>query len=417
MTPFKAEITLHEQEGLAVLYGEPMIFHCNHYNLFLQRTIEDAGSYIPAAEILTRGGVVCTYGMLHRLFETHPHIRDPQHRLRVASTIYGQLGFGTLDLSGLPENGGTVVTPLTHYSLGWKEKWGVREQPVDYFTCGFIQAAMAIAYYKTPGFYRVAQEKCLSMGHSQNEFNVAIDPEMPYVPVSVGTGVTIRDATSRRKGIPTQVDEAGITNAVRGIPLEGNADGLIPAFGVYLTRHFANYYNYITYEAARAITNATGEPELARDLFVEAGHVCAVYTFGGIMESDEWYGLVVPQCQTREDWISGMMAVVNALGWGYWTVTELDPGKRMVLRVDGDYESNSYLAMYGKSTRPVSYLVTGGAAGVMNLLYCEDITTKPVLNDDFYDHLRRRDDTFWGVQVKCRAMGDDWCEVEVTPHS
>jgi len=190
---------------------------------------------------------------------------------------------------------------------------------------------------------------------------------------------------------------------------------LIPAFGVYLTRHFANYFNYISYEAAHAIAEATGEPELARDLFIEAGHKCAFHTWGGIMESDEWYGLIEPQCKTREDWISGIIAVSNAFGWGCYSVTELDPGKRLVMRVDGSYESNGYLGMYGGSSLPRSYLLTGGAAGLMNLLYFGDITARPELTDEYYEGLFCNDGSFLGLQTQCRSMGADFCEIEVTP--
>jgi len=413
MAKFQANIGFLEEEGLTPCYGEPMIFHCNHYNIFLQRTIEDAGEYIPATEILTRGAVVTAYSMLHRLFETNPDIREPQERLQVASDLYSLFGFGLLPIEDLSMDGGVVKTPVTHYSLAWQQKWGNREKPVDYFTCGYIQAALAISFYKPPGFYQIEQKRCLSMGDSQNEFEATTVSHFTSVLLSPGVGVTIRDASGRNP-IPTNVDETGITNAVRGMPLEGNADGLIPAFGVYLTRNFANYYNYISYETTKAIVESTGEPELARDLFIEAGHVCAFHTLGGIMESEEWYGLVEPQCQTREDWISGIIAVANAFGWGYWTVTELEPGKRMISCVDGSYESNGYLGMYGKSALPNSYLITGGAAGVMNLLYFGDITEKPELNEAYYDKLFRSEGSFVGKQVKCRSMGDDYCEVEVT---
>ncbi|MCH8295738.1 hypothetical protein IH992_32060 [Candidatus Poribacteria bacterium] len=86
----------------------------------------------------------------------------------------------------------------------------------------------------------------------------------------------------------------------------------------------------------------------------------------------------------------------------------------MILRVDGSYESNGYLGMYGKSALPRSYLVTGGAAGLMNLLYFGDITEKPELNDAYYDKLFRSEGSFIGQQVKCQSMGDDYCEIEVT---
>jgi hypothetical protein len=413
MRGFKGELKLLENEGLVLLYGEPMIIHCNHYNLFLQRTIEDAGDYIPATKILTEGSVIVVYSMLRRLFEEHPNVRQPFNRLKVAADLYAQLGLGLLPLDGLTENGGQVTTSITHYSLGWRQKWGRRKKPVDYFTCGYIQAALAIAFYNPPSFYKVIQKRCLSMGDTENMFEAVLASRNSHIPASPGMGVTIKDA-SGRKPIPSHVDETGITNIIRDMPLEGNKDGLIPAFGVYITRNFANYYNYISFETARAITEVTGEPELARDLFIEAGAICAFNTLGGVMVSDEWAGLIEPQCQSREDWLSGVIAVANAFGWGYWTVTELEPNKRMVIRVDGSYESNAYLAMYGQAAVPNSYLVTGGAGGLMNLLYHADITKKPELSEAFYRELFSKDGSFLGQQVQCRSMGDDICEIEVT---
>ena len=106
MMKFNGEIKRLDNEGLTLFYGEPLILHCNHYNLFLQRTIEDAGAYIPAAEILVRGGVMVAYAMFRRLFEEHPHIRAPRARLQVASDLYAQLGFGRLWLETL-----TAITP------------------------------------------------------------------------------------------------------------------------------------------------------------------------------------------------------------------------------------------------------------------------------------------------------------------
>jgi hypothetical protein len=365
-------------------------------------------------DILTRGTVAVAYPMLRRLFEARPTIREPESRLAVAANVYAQLGFGRLPIAGLTTDGGVATTPVTHYSLAWQETWGQRDTPVDYFTCGYLQAALAAAHYRPPGSYAVTQKRCLSMGDSENEFEAVAIPEFTEIPTSPGAGVTIRSSDARIP-IATSVDAAAITEAIRGMPLEGNADGLIPAFGVYLTRHFANYFNYISYEAAKAITEVTGEPELARDLFIEAGHKCAFHTWGGIMESDEWYGLIEPQCETREDWISGIIAVSNAFGWGSYTATELDPGKRLVLRVDGSYESNGYLGMYGRSPLPRSYLVTGGAAGLMNLLYFGDITSRPALTEEYYSGLFCNDGSFIGQQTKCRAMGADYCEVEVTP--
>ena len=127
------------------------------------------------------------------------------------------------------------------------------------------------------------------------------------------------------------------------------------------------------------------------------------------MESDEWYGLIAPQCKTKEDWVFGLIAVVNALGWGYWSVSDFQPKEYISLSVSGSYESNSYTAMYGQSKVPRSYLVTGGTAALMNLLYHGNITEKPTLNEDYYKQLFTTNGSYLAKQVKCRSMGDDHC--------
>lgn len=146
---------------------------------------------------------------------------------------------------------------------------------------------------------------------------------------------------------------------------------------------------------------------LADQLLTEAGHVCAFNTFGGIMESAEWNGLIKPMCQTREDWVHGIVAVVNAFGWGFWEILELEPAKKLVVRVTNGYEANSYLQTLGKSPIPISFLAKGGTKGIMNLIYNGDITTQPSLTDEYYAQICNAPQAFSVRQTKCRAMGDN----------
>ena len=281
MEKFKVNIRLLEDQGLNLCYGEPVIFHCNHYNLFLQRTIEDVEQYIDVKSILVEGAVFATYSMFRRLFEVNSEIKEPMKRLSIASHLYSHLGFGLLPAEGITEDGGVIKTPITHYSYGWQQKWGIRKKPVDYFTCGYLQSAMANAFYKHPSHYVVEQTKCISMGDKINEFHIKVNQGIKSIPISPGMGVTIKQRKNLN-GISNNINETEITKAVRGMPLVGNEQGLINAFGVFLTRHFANYYNYISYETARLITEKTNEADLARDLLVEAGHVCGFNTFEGL---------------------------------------------------------------------------------------------------------------------------------------
>ena len=104
------------------------------------------------------------------------------------------------------------------------------------------------------------------------------------------------------------VDVRAITEAVAGLDFKGNEEGLVPAFGLYLTSHCADYYNRVSYGLLGAFRREL--PELEEDaiaLLTEAGHVCAFNTFGGIMMSVEWDAVVRPMLSCREDWVHGMI--------------------------------------------------------------------------------------------------------------
>ncbi|RME91789.1 MAG: hypothetical protein D6767_04490 [Candidatus Hydrogenedentota bacterium] len=413
MSKLKVNVKWLENHNISVLYSEPVLYHCNFFNFYLQRTIEDAQEYVPAEEILTDGGEMAAYAALSRLFEVNTQFQTAEEKLKVAAELYKHLGFGLIDnLASLSEEGGSLETPITHYSVGWKEVWGERKKPADYFTCGYIAAALAVAYGKTTGTYQVKQTKCLTLGHETNEFTAQVRPTKKEIRKSPGVG-KLNEKIPELPKLTSNVNAEEITKAVREMQLVGNDQGLIPAFGVFLTRHFANYYNYIVYETAKKMGEATGDDEIAKMLFIESGHVCAFNTLGGIMVSPEWEGLVQPQIQNEDDILHGIIAVMNSLGWGHWCLSEHDGAKKMVACVFSDYEANGYLAMYGKASHPISYFATGCSAGLMNLIYKGNIASKPKLTYEFYQNLFNKEDSYVAIQTKCRALGDDRCQVEV----
>ena len=206
------------------------------------------------------------------------------------------------------------------------------------------------------------------------------------------------------------IDERAVIEAVASLGIAGDDEGLIPAFGLYLTRHMADYYNRIAYATARRIAD-TGLEEDARALLVEAGHVCAFNTFGGIMKSAEWDAVVRPMIESREDWVRGMVAIVNAFGWGRWAVERLVPNETLHVSIVDSYEATGWIRDYPRSDRPRCYLACGGVAGLMNLLYVGDITEGPVLDQHYYNGLRGRSDVFVAEELACAAAGDARCEV------
>jgi len=389
-----------------VVGGEPMVLHCHHYNCFLQRSIQDA-EYIDSAPILVGAAAEVVFAQLTNLLARTP---DVAARKALVESLYRACGLGLIDLSAVTDRGGQVRTRSTHYSIGWKEKFGTSRAPVAFFSTGFLAGALAAIYGLPLSGIEARQTACRSTGADEDVFvlgrgpaNFTIfPPRQNAVLIPVG-----KDAEPS-----TSVDRAAITRAVAEMPLPVNSEGLIPAFGVYVTRIYANYYNRISYAFEQEMTALAGREgvEVAASLFIEAGHVCAFFTLGGIMVSPEWDALTLPMLKTREDWFHGITAWWNACGYGVAKVLDVSPTGATV-RIYNDYESVGYRRMYGTADHGICYLVTGGWAGVMNLIYLGDIHRKPDLTPEFYDRLFKGGRAFQGRMTACQAMGDPYTEI------
>jgi hypothetical protein len=393
-------------QGIARLCKEPVILHCNHYNAFLQRTILDP-DYINCRDILSDAAAMAFFKPLQQCMQAQDAAAI---RLRLAAQFFAYCGYGLLDFSAAGALGGVVTSASSHYSLAWKNKFGLAREPMAFFDAGFISAALSAAHARPLGNFVVKQTACTAMGDLANRFEVVLAEGRV---LAGNASWAPHAATAPARSVSSPVDEDAIVQALASMPLAGNAEGLIPAFGVVLTRMAADYYNRISFEFERRLEQATGDNTLGALLLAEAGHSCAFNTFGGIMTSAEWQALIQPMCRTKEDWVHGIVAVVNALGWGIWRVEEIKADARLRIRIYGGYESNGYQAMYGKSSTPKSHLSRGGAAGIMNLLWHIDVTKAPALTEALYAEAFSRQGAFSANQTACRSMGSTYDEFVV----
>lgn len=202
------------------------------------------------------------------------------------------------------------------------------------------------------------------------------------------------------------IDEKQIIQGVHGLQLEGDDKGLIRRFGVLLNNTHVDYYNNFSFEFEKAIIDSHGADfaPIARELLIYAAQDCANNTFFGIMSSDEWKALVEPMIENEEDKVKGLVAVENALGWAKVEFSELEPGKKLVLRSRGGYEEQGYRSRYGKSDHGVCYMLAGVTAGFMDLLYGAGIGPENL-------------GTFKTEETKCIAKGDDCCEFVAVPRN
>ncbi len=200
------------------------------------------------------------------------------------------------------------------------------------------------------------------------------------------------------------INESKIVDAVVAMNPHGNEEGIIDAFGVYLTNHYADYYNRISYQFEKKIGDYDKSfLEIVTPLLIMSGHVCGFNTFGGIKKSDAWKGLIAPMCKNKADEVKGLTAVLNALGWGVWKVSSVNE-KKLVMRSKNTYESVGYLKEFGKRKTPGCFLALGVAISFMNIVYSGRDTISENLNDNAYI----------GKETQCRSKGNTYCEYVVT---
>ncbi len=343
-----------------LIAGEEVIVHCHHYNARIQRTVESAAS-VDGKSIIRN---VAESVFCRHLQASFAEGDDEAQKWAVASELFAHLGYGRLDFSKVDE--GVVAQSSGHFVEGFAAAFGDEARPVCTLAEGFIQAAfMAIR----GELVDVRESACMHCGASACAFGVDAERKRPFSTFAQhDVGFSPRPAPESAKG--SNVDEPAIIGAVVGLPIFGNDEGLIPAFGVYLANTPAEFYNLVAIEFVEKMAEA-GQEESARRLLIEAGESCAMNTFRGIMNSPEWEALVQPMLAEERDTVYALVALSNAFGWGNWQVVEHEPEEMLRIHSFNGYEALGYLQAREGAEEPQCWMLQGVSAGMMELVYGE----------------------------------------------
>ena len=394
MTDYQPNIMSHG--GQTLIGGLNRVYHCNHYNAHLQmvvRMTKGMPNHDPERLLVDAATPLIQ------------HLQQ-QHQYSQADLLneFSFCGFGILQ----PHDDNTWYTPHSHY--GETTYSHGKPDKSCFFNSGYIQALVN---------QQVEETECQMLGAEQDKYVTTGQPlqTLPYLTLDM----PLRSDSPTRfdfqgcQNFNTRVNETEILAAVQGLPLFGRREGegetgLIDAFGVVLTNHFADYYNRISYETYFAMRNAGLPEEDSKEMFIQSGHICAFNTFGGIMSSPEWHAVVEPMCDNREDWFHGMVAVINALGWGLFRVEKIDVEKELIIRVYNSYEGIGFRRMYPVTEeRNISFLGMGAVLGLVHLLWKVDIREKPTLNHEFYvNQFNNPENRYNVVQTHAIAADDEY---------
>ena len=157
--------------NIMTLSGVPVSLHCHHFNCGLLKVIEKFPQ-VDAHGILVRTAAEEFYRNFRKHLAGKPQGFSGADALQEAAGFYRFLGFGRLDLSHLGEEGGTAFSDSSYFVVGWLAKYGRRQTPVCYVTCGFIAGVLATVFNGTPETYEVSETDCMVSGGECCTFSV-----------------------------------------------------------------------------------------------------------------------------------------------------------------------------------------------------------------------------------------------------
>jgi len=157
-----------------VLSGLPVTLHCHHYNINLQKTLEDTlgekGVYLLYRSV--EEAVYCSFKPLLRHYK---QIKTLKSKLEMASVLYQNSGLGVLNFLDMGPKGGRIVSNASHHVTGWLAKHGRRKTPGCHFTRGWIAGALEVLFQYPIGHYQVEELECKMVRHGDCIFCATVN--------------------------------------------------------------------------------------------------------------------------------------------------------------------------------------------------------------------------------------------------
>lgn len=157
--------------------GQPYAMHCHHYNINLQKTIEETLGDV-GIHLIFGSAEESSYRVFRNLIDKHSQFETIKSKLEMAATMYQNFGMGVIAFQHIDADGGRVVSLSGHHVTGWLAKHGRRDTPGCHFTRGWIAGVLAVMYEKPLAFYRVTETQCKMAGGSECIFEVSPAPTM-----------------------------------------------------------------------------------------------------------------------------------------------------------------------------------------------------------------------------------------------
>ena len=173
MSPFDWKRELDRNDHRVVLSGQPITIHCHHYNINLQRTLEETMG-AEGVRLIYRAAEEATFHDLKTMLATYREMRTIKSKMEMAAIMYQNCGLGVIHPLDIDIDGGKIVSLSSHHVTGWLAKHGRRQSPGCHFSRGWIAGALEAVCDQSIGHYRVIETQCKMMRDEECVFQVEV---------------------------------------------------------------------------------------------------------------------------------------------------------------------------------------------------------------------------------------------------
>ena len=171
MVTFDWKRELDRKDHQVVLSGQPIAIHCHHYNINLQKTLEDTLGD-EGIRLIYQSAEVAVYMSLKTLLAQYREIKTVKSKLEMCAIMYQNCGLGIIHPQTIENSGGFVISSSSHHVTGWLAKHGRRDTPGCHFSRGWLAGALEAISGKPLGAFSVKEIKCKMMRDKECLFHV-----------------------------------------------------------------------------------------------------------------------------------------------------------------------------------------------------------------------------------------------------
>lgn len=153
------------------LNGKVSVLHCHHYATLYTQLADDCGM-LDGKKLLTDVAEDTFYGALCAYYKEH-EVTELAARITIAEQYYAACGLGKMNVLAAGESSGEIELLHSHVDEGWLKKWGPRDKPVNYISCGFMAGMFSALFNKAPRAYRASETASIVAGAERSKIEVA----------------------------------------------------------------------------------------------------------------------------------------------------------------------------------------------------------------------------------------------------